>query len=308
MTLRQLLYFLGAADLGSFTAVAARMQVTQPAVAEQIRQLERFLKVDLFVRLGRGIRLTQAGEEFLPHARRVVSAAEEAQRSVAGMRALLGGTVTFGAFGAPAHYHFAALIRDFATAHPAVRLRLRGRNSSEIADAVRAGALEAALVVLPVNDDGIDVEPIARDEVLIVSSDPDVTRRPLSIEELAKSPLVLYEAQYAEHDPTRRQLAERAQTAGIRLEFPFEVEHLDTALQLASASLATTYVPSAVTRSPVFPANLTTGSFDPPMYDVFAIITRRGTRVSPATGEFLRRVVRHMRGVAEPIRRDTDED
>ena len=307
MTLRQLLYFLGAADLGSFTAVAARMQVTQPAVAEQIRQLERSLRVDLFVRLGRGIRLTQAGEEFLPHARSVVAAAEEAQRSVAGMRTLLGGTVTFGAFGAPAHYRFEAIIRDFATAHPAVRLRLRGRNSSEIADAVRAGALEAALVVLPVNDDGIDVKPVARDEVLIVSSDPDVTRRPLSIEQLAKTPLVLYEAQYAERDPTRRQLAERAQAAGIRLEFPFEVEHLDTALQLASASLATTYVPSAVTRSPVFPPNLTTGSFDPPMYDIFAIITRRGTRVSPASAEFLRRVVRHMRGVAEPVRRDADE-
>ena len=304
MTLRQLLYFLGAADLGSFTAVAARMQVTQPAVAEQVRQLERFLQVDLFVRLGRGLRLTQAGEEFVVHARRVVAAAEEAQRSVAGMRELLGGTVTFGAFGAPAYYGFAELLRGFAIAHPAVKLRLRGRNSSEIADAVRAGAIEAALVVLPVDDEGIDVEPIARDEVLIVSSDPELTRVPRSLEEIAQTPLVLYEAQFAEHDPTRRQLSERAQAAGIRLEFPFEVEHLDTALQLASGGLASTYVPSAITRSPAFPANLTTCAFDPPMYDTFAIITRRGSRMSPATAELLGRVVRHMRTVAEPVRRN----
>ncbi|WP_460783162.1 LysR family transcriptional regulator [Microbacterium tumbae] len=302
MTLRQLLYFLGAADLGSFTAVAARMQVTQPAVAEQIRQLERFLEIDLFIRLGRGLRLTSAGEEFLLQARRVVAAAEEAQNSVAEMRGLLGGTVTLGVFGAPAHYGFAELIRDFATAHPGVRMRLKGRNSSEIADAVREGEVEAALVVLPVDDKGIDVEPIARDEVLFTSSDPASAALPKTVADFASAPLVLYEAQYADHDPTRRQLAARAQSAGIRLENHFEVEHLDTAVQLAASGLANTYVPRAVTLSPGFPANLVTCSFDPPMYDTFAIITRRGVRVSPATSELLKRIVRHMRSVTTPVR------
>ncbi|SEB66108.1 LysR family transcriptional regulator [Microbacterium hydrocarbonoxydans] len=308
MTLRQLLYFLGAAELGSFTAVATRMLVTQPAVAEQIRQLERFLEVDLFVRLGRGVRLTSAGEEFLIHARRVVAAAEEAQNSVAGMRQLLGGTVTFGSFGAPAHYGFAELVRDFAAAHPAVRLRLKGRNSSEVADAVRAGDVEAALVVLPIDDDGVDVEPISLDEVLYVSADPTLTRSPIPISRVVASPFVLYEAQYGEHDPTRRQFAERAQAEGIRLEPHFEVEHLDTAVQLAEGGVANTYVPRAVTRSPGFPEGLSSCSFDPPMYDTFAIITRRGVRLSPATRELVRLVVRHMRAVATPIRRGTTAD
>jgi DNA-binding transcriptional LysR family regulator len=303
LTLRQLLYFLGAAELGSFTAVAARMDVTQPAIAEQIRQLERHLQVDLFVRLGRGIRLTQAGEEFVVHARRVVAAAEEAERSVVEMRGLLGGTVTFGAFGAPAHYRFAELIRAFAAAHPAVRLRIKGRNSSETANAVRAGQIEAALVVLPIDDDGIDVEPVARDEVLFVSSDPAQIQVPKTLEEFATAPLVLYEVQYADYDPTRRQLAARAQASGTRLEAHFEVEHLDTALQLASTGLANTYVPRAVTRSAGFPDNLHTCSFEPRMYDTFAIITRRGTRVSPQMKEFLRLVTAHMCTVAKPVRR-----
>lgn len=301
MTLRQLLYFIGAAELGSFTAVASRMQVTQPAVAEQIRQLERFLEIDLFVRLGRGLRMTQAGEEFLIHARAVVAAAEEAQNSVAGMRQLLGGTVTFGSFGAPAHYGFAELIREFAEAHPAVRLRLKGRNSSEVAESVRAGEVEAALVVLPINDEGIDVLPIARDEVMFTSSDPAETRAPISLTQFAAQQIVLYEAHYAEHDPTRRQLSERAQAEGLRLEPHFEVEHIDAALQLASSGLAGTYVPQAVTRSAGYPRNLQTCSFSPPMYDTFAIITRRGSRVSPATQELIQLVVRHMRAVTSPI-------
>lgn len=303
MTLHQLRYFLGAAELGSFTAVAAQMHVTQPAVAEQIRQLERFLRVDLFVRLGRGLRLTEAGQQFVVHARRVVAAADEARDSVVQLRDLLGGTITFGTFGAPAHYRFAELIESFAEAYPAVRLRLKGRNSSTIADEVRTGQLEAALAVLPVDSEGLDVSLVARDEVVFVSADPARTKKPVGMDDVVKAPFVLYEAQYASVDPTRRQLAERAQEGGIRLEAHFEVEHLDTALQLASRGLANTYIPRAVTKSAQFPANLSFCLFDPPMYDTFALITRRGSRLSPAMAEFVRYVEQHMRTVAGRIPR-----
>ena len=307
MTLRQLRYFLGAAELGSFTAVATQMQVTQPAVAEQIRQLERFLRVDLFVRLGRGLRLTDAGQEFLIHARRVIAAAEEAEDSVASMRTLLGGTITFGAFGAPAQYRFAQLIEKFAAAHPAVRLRLRGRNSSAVANDVRSGAIEAGLAVLPVDDEGLDVTPFARDEVVFVTTDHELARKPVGMREVTSAPFVLYEAQFAAVDPTRRQLAERAQAGGFRLEGQFEVEHLDTALQLASSGLANTYIPRAVAKSEHFPSQLAVCSFDPPMWDTFALLTRRGARLSPATAEFVMLVQRHMTSVAERLPRQSHE-
>jgi DNA-binding transcriptional LysR family regulator len=301
MTLRQLRYFLGAVELGSFTAVATQMHVTQPAVAEQIRQLERFLRVDLFLRLGRGVRLTEAGREFVEHARQVIAAADDAQDSVAQMRSLLGGTITFGAFGAPAHYRFVELIEDFAHRYPAVRLRLNGRNSSSVADDVRSGEVEAGLAVLPVDDDGLDVTPVARDEVVYVSADPQATQSAVGIVHVTAQPFVLYEAQFAEVDPTRRQFAERAQAAGLRIESHFEVEHLETAVQLASRGLANTYVPRAVASSDLFPSNLSTCSFEPPMYDTFALITRRGTRLSPAMAEFVRMVIRHMHTVASPL-------
>ncbi|MEV6986009.1 LysR family transcriptional regulator [Sphaerisporangium sp. NPDC051017] len=301
MTLRQLRYFLRAVDLGSFTAVAAHMHVTQPAVAEQIRQLERYLGVELFVRLGRGLRLTDAGAEFAVHARRVIAASDEAEESVADLRSLRSGTITFGTFGAPAHYRFADLINEFATRFPAVQLRLRGRNSSVTADEVRSGGVEAALVVLPINDTGLDVRPIARDEVFFVSADATRTRQPVSVEDFVGTPIVLYETQYALEDPTRRQLGERAQALGLRIEGRIEVEHLETALQLVARGLGNTYVPQAITQSVAFPSNLSTCSFNPRMYDTFALITRRGSRVSPAMRELMRLVERHMRFVASGL-------
>lgn len=302
MTLRQLRYFLGAVDRGSFTAVAAQMNVTQPAVAEQIRHLERYLGVELFIRLGRGLRLTDAGAEFAVYARRVIAASDEAEESVAELRTLRRGTITFGAFGAPSHYRFADLINEFASRFPAVRLRLRGRNSSVIADEVRSGGLEAALVVLPINDTGLDVRPIARDEVFFVSADPTKTRQPMSVEEFVATSIVLYETQYAQEDPTRRQFADRAQSLGLRIEGRIEVEHPETALQLVARGLGSTYAPQAITRSAAFPGNLSTCSFTPRMYDTFALITKRGARVSPAMSELILLVERHMRAVASGLR------
>ena len=301
MTLKQLRYFLAAADLGSFTAAAEQMRVTQPAVAEQIRQLERHLGVELFARLGRGVRLTDAGAQFLDHARHVAAATDEAEASVAAVNDLRGGTITFGAFGAPAHYGFADLIEEFASSFPHVRLKLRGRNSSTTADEVRSGDLEAALVVLPINDGGLDVHPIVRDEVFYVSSDPERTRRPVTIEDVVSAPLILYETQYALGDPTRRQLAERAQRLGLRIEGQIEVEHIDTALQLVTRGLGDTYAPSAITRASWFPRDLYLCGFAPPLFDTFAIITRRGARISPSMRKLTKLVEQHMHAVAADL-------
>ena len=83
-----------------------------------------------------------------------------------------------------------------------------------IADRVRRGELEAGVVLLPIDDDKLDVRPIVRDEVLYVSADPERTRQPATIEQLATTPLIFYDAESADNDPIRRQLAERAQALG----------------------------------------------------------------------------------------------
>ena len=78
MTLQQLTYFLAAAEHGSFSAAAESLFMAQPSLSEQIRRLEAELGVPLFVRIGRGLRLTEAGRLFMPHAERTAEAAREA--------------------------------------------------------------------------------------------------------------------------------------------------------------------------------------------------------------------------------------
>lgn len=108
-------------------------------------------------------------------------------------------------------------------------------------------------MLLPIDDSKLEARPIVRDEILYVSANPKRTRQPATIEQLAHTPLVFYDAESADRDPIRRQLAERAQALGVRLQPKVEVELKDIALSLVTAGIGDTYLPSAFIRQPYYP-------------------------------------------------------
>jgi DNA-binding transcriptional LysR family regulator len=288
MTLQQLTYFLAAAEHGSFSAAAESLFMAQPSLSEQIRRLETELGVALFARGARGLELTEAGRLFRPHAERTVGAAQEAAESVREVRDLTGGIVEFGTFGSAHHYLLAGLLQDFRTQHPNVRVRAIGQNSAEVADAVRDGHLEAGLIALPVDDRGLDVRRAMREEVLYVSAEPERLQAPMTIERLAAAPLILFDARFGADDPMRRQLRERAQQAGVKIEPQIEVEYVTAALELCARGLGDTVTSQQMIRSRGLARKLGGVPFDPPLIDTFAFITRRNAHLSPATREFMR--------------------
>jgi DNA-binding transcriptional LysR family regulator len=303
LSLQQIRCFCAAVELGSFRAAADALGVSQPAVAEQIRKLERVLAADLFVRAARGVIPTDAGQAFAEHATRSLQTLEDAAASVGELTSMRSGSVALGAFSAPSAWRLEALVDAFLRRHPEMTVRLVGRNSSVIADRVRRGELEAGIVLLPIDDEKLSVRPIVRDEVLYVTAAPERAQHPATIEQLAAAPLIFYDAESADSDPIRRQLAERAQAQGVRLRPRVEVELMDLALSLVARGIGDTYLPSAYTRAPYFPRGLTTVPFRPALYDTFAIITRPAARLSPGTRELLAEVETHMRAVAEEFDR-----
>jgi DNA-binding transcriptional LysR family regulator len=303
VSLQQLRCFCAAAELGSFSAAADALRVSQPAVAEQIRKLEQVLGTDLFVRAARGVVPTDAGQAFADHASRSLQIVEDATASVGEFTSMRSGVVALGTFSAPSAWRLEALVESFLDRHPGMTVRLVGRNSSVIADRVRRGELEAGVVLLPIDDEKLQVRPIVRDEVLYVTASAERARRPATIEQLASTPLVFYDAESADNDPIRRQLAERAQALGLRLRPRVEVELLDLALRLVARGLGDTYLPSAYTHAPYFPHGLRTVPFAPALYDTFAIITRPGARLSPGVRELIVELETHMRAVADEFDR-----
>jgi DNA-binding transcriptional LysR family regulator len=287
MTFQQLTYFLAAAEHGSFSAAADELHMAQPSLSEQIRRLEAELGVSLFVRARRGLTLTEAGRMLRPHAERTLAEARDAIEAVRGVRDLSGGTVAFGTFGSAHHYLLAGLIQDFRTRHPSVRVRAVGQNSVEVADAVREGELEAGLVTLPVDDRGLDVRTAMREETQYVTADPARAAEPMTIERLAAAPLILYDARWGAEDPTRRQLLDRAQRAGVTIEPEIEVEYVTAALELAARGLGDTISARSIVITRGYGKKLLGTPFDPPLIETFAFIRRRNSQLSPATREFI---------------------
>jgi LysR family transcriptional regulator, cyn operon transcriptional activator len=299
MTLQQLTYFLATAEHGSFTAAADVLHLARPSISEQIAHLEAELGVALFVRTGRRLELTDAGRLLRPEAERTLAAASDASDVVRRARTLTGGTASLGTFSTAHHLLLPGLVEDFARRHPQVAIRVVDENSSQLADAVRAGRLEAGLVALPIDDDGLEVgAPVAEFEVVYASAEPDRLTGPMTIEQLAQTVLVLPEARWGDEDPTRRQLAERAQRAGLTIRPRIEVQHAGAALELAARGLGDTLVTRALLDTLGYGDRLAILPLDPPLHEAFAFIRRRNSRLSPATRALMTLAQHHLAALA----------
>jgi LysR family transcriptional regulator, cyn operon transcriptional activator len=284
MTLQQLTYFLAAAEHGSFTAAADALHLARPSVSEQVAQLEDELGVALFVRTGRRLELTDAGQLLRPEAERALAAVGDAAHVVRQARTLTRGTASLGTFSTAHHLLLPGLVEEFVSRHPDVAVRVVGENSVQLADAVRAGRLEAGLVALPIDDEGLAVgAAVAQFEVVYASSHPERLDGAVTTERLAESVLVLPEARWGDEDPTRRQLAERAQRSGVRIKPRIEVQHANAALELAARGVGDTLVTRALLDSLGYAHRLAAVPLAPPLLETFAFIQRRNARLSPAT-------------------------
>lgn len=283
MTIAQLRAFLAACDLGSFTAAAQELEISQASMSELISRLEDELGLPLFIRGGRRLALTPAAHELLPHARETVSAFQNGINAVRSISALDGGVCTFGVLRNASYYDLSDLVERFHGRYPKVKVRMVGLNSALVAEAVASGELEAGLVVLPVSEPGLHIRPLLRDEVLYVSSTRPSTAGPATIEELTQKGLVLYDAYAGWRDSTRRQLLERARSQGLTIDPDIEVEHVETALRLVASGAANTIASRTVLESPSCPKGLTAVPFVDPLYDTLALIRRESTTLSPAT-------------------------
>jgi DNA-binding transcriptional LysR family regulator len=163
--------FVSVADQGSFTAAARTLGYTQSAVSRQVAGLERACGVELFVRGGRGVRLTPAGEHLLPHARSLLDRLADARRALRDLRTLGGGRLRVGAITSAT----AALVPDalarFHAAHPGVALSLREGTTRNLLPLVERGDLDVAIVSTQVRRDlgsaAVELVHLADDPLLV---------------------------------------------------------------------------------------------------------------------------------------------
>jgi DNA-binding transcriptional LysR family regulator len=198
MDLRQLEFVVAVADEGKFTAGAAAAHVAQPSLSARVRDLERELGVELFHRLGRGVRLTAAGEVVVDHARGILADVAVLRAAAADVAGLEVGTLDLAALPTLAVDPLAELIGRFRRAHPGITVRVAEADdaggSGGVAGLVTSGRAEMGVTELPVAGRGLVPVPLADQELLVIAG-PGLplraTRGRLPLGAVADAPLVL---------------------------------------------------------------------------------------------------------------------
>lgn len=196
MEVRQLEAFVAIAETGSFTAAAERVSLTQSTVSQQIKALEEELGEALFVRGGRGARLTDAGEHLLPRARIILDALDEIASAFKVLGRPARGRLRVGAASMATAYLFAPLYERFIATHPNIQLLVRSTTTTE--ETIRqvvSGEIDVGFIAVPASNNSLVVEVVATDEVVLVvgSAHPWADRTSIDPLELDGQPMVAFE-------------------------------------------------------------------------------------------------------------------
>ena len=193
LKLDQLYAFAQVAELGGFSAAAVRLNLTQPAVSLQVRQLERRFGVRLLERVGKRSAPTAAGLELLEHVRRIDAAVETATAAMAAHTTRVGGRVRLGAGATACIYRLPRLLRRLRARHPDLEIVVKTGNTTEILKALEENALDVALVTLPAPGRAFAVTPVLEDEFVAIFPAGEVAPREVTPAALAQLPIVLFE-------------------------------------------------------------------------------------------------------------------
>ncbi len=305
LSLHQLRCFLATYEQGSLTAAAEQLGYAQPSVSEQIRALEKSLGTTLFRRVGRGVVPTTVADSLRPHAERTLAAAEEARRAVASVTALETGTIRFGMFGTARLYAGAGLVADVLARHPGVRVELVGQNSTDVQEDLRRGRIEAAMIAVPtVSSEGMHVTPVARDELVYISSDPEALQAPVTAQRLSQASLVMPETTWRATDSTRMVLRQMMHQTGRNPQTRIEVEDVETAVELVGMGLADAVIPRGAAEQllPRLAPEAGWVSMRPRQYDTLAIVHRAGATLSPAARLMIELATARIQALTEPVR------
>jgi DNA-binding transcriptional LysR family regulator len=243
MELRHLRYFVAAAETLHFGRAAERLSIAQPALSQQIRQLEQELGVRLFWRHHRRVDLTDAGSMFLDEARRTLRDAEKAVQTAQLVSRGQLGQLRVGYTATVLYDLLPAILRAYKQRFPAVDLVLRGMLTADQVEALRSGELHAGLVRLPVMSQDVQVTVLRRDYLLAVlpRRHPLATREPLRVADLADQPFILPVRQTAPrfHD----HIVNICLDAGFAPTIAYEAEDLHTVISFVAAELGVAFGP-----------------------------------------------------------------
>ncbi|WP_199615108.1 LysR family transcriptional regulator [Paenibacillus alkalitolerans] len=185
--------FLQTARNGNLTKAAQELHITQPSVSYAIKQMEEALGVKLFHRLSKGVELTEEGRALLSYVEQSFSLLDAGQNHVYNLKRLTAGEIRIGASDSLIKHLLLPYLNLFHAEYPGIRIRLSHGKSPEIAQRLKEGGIDCAIVHMPLDDSQLDIQTLAVLEDCFVVGEAylELANRPLSARELAGLPLLM---------------------------------------------------------------------------------------------------------------------
>jgi DNA-binding transcriptional LysR family regulator len=239
--------FLAVARLGNVSRAAEEMYLTQPTLTARIKALEDELGDQLFVRTSRGMRLTEAGREFVPYAERSMASIEEGRQRLRELRGASGGRLSLGTSPGVSTYALPAILERFTAAHPRVSVSVRTGHSEDILEMVLKEDVQLGLA-REMEHPEIESLPLYEDElVLVVDPQHRFTEKgSAEIAEVGDEHLILFDHASSYYELTQSLF----RSAGIREYSAIELDNIEAAKRMVEHRLGVAFLPrTAVVRS-----------------------------------------------------------
>jgi LysR family nitrogen assimilation transcriptional regulator len=235
INLKHLQSFVRVAELGSFSKAARVLDIAQPALSRQVRQLETDLRETLLLRNGRGVSLTDAGRRLFDHGVQILQQVSQARADLGAERGAAVGHVTIGLPPSIGRRLTLPLIEGFREHLPRARLTIVDGLSANIAEWITSGRADLGLLYNPDAVPELEITPLLRERLCLV--EPAAARakraapKPLPLRELGSYPLILPER----HQSIRRLLETQATLAAVKLNIAWEVSSIPAIIDLVCA-------------------------------------------------------------------------
>lgn len=194
MDLGQLEAFVQVANQRSFSRAAEALFLTQPSVTARIQALERDLGERLFERSGRGVRLTEVGSVFLPHAERVLQALNEGRDAIDALRNLQSGSLILASATTVSTYILPTVLKAFRSRFPRVEVSVRTGRSEQVLQMLLQDEAQVGLVRAVYHQD-IETKGLIEDELVLVANSTDdlASQGSATVEQLGDHPFIFFD-------------------------------------------------------------------------------------------------------------------
>lgn len=234
--------FVTIADCGSFSLAAGRLHLTQPAVSKRLAALETELDTRLFDRLGRAVRLTEAGGVLLPRALRILAELDDTRRALRNLSGVVTGPLTLATSHHIGLHRLPPVLRIFSSRYPQVRLDMRFMDSELAGAAVLRGEVDLAVITLPPQlEPPLEVLPLWPDPLIAIASPAHPLAEPIAVtpERLSQYPAILP----SEATFTRRIIEEGLARLGVTPLVAFSTNYLETIKMMVAVGLGWSILP-----------------------------------------------------------------